>query len=79
MFIMLLININVEKTVTLMTTTINSLQSSNAKDFEEAKSAHANLMWHQLEKITVYEAAELWLSTLNPKTRINYQSGLHKL
>lgn len=65
--------------MSLTTTNISSLILQSADSFEEAKSTHSNLIWHQLEKITVHEAAELWLSTLSPRTRINYQSGLQKL
>lgn len=48
------------------------------KLIEEAKRSQ-QLIWQQLEIISVNEAAELWLSTLSAKTRINYQSGLRKL
>ncbi len=33
----------------------------------------------KLEQITVSEAINVWLYTLSPKTRINYQSGLRLL
>ncbi|MBA3603457.1 MAG: site-specific integrase [Parachlamydiaceae bacterium] len=51
----------------------------NSNSFEEAKSLHSNLIWQQLELITVSEAIDVWLSTLSPKTRINYQSGMRLL
>jgi integrase/recombinase XerD len=65
--------------MSLTTMQTNSLAVSSANSFEESKSAQSNLMWQHLEKISVQEAAEMWLSTLSPRTRINYQSGLRKL
>lgn len=65
--------------MSLATTYSGSLVVSGANRFEEAKSAQLNLIWQHLEKISVNEAAEMWLSTLSRRTRINYQSGLRKL
>ena len=58
---------------------ISSLGSASASNFEEAKSTQSNLIWQHLEKTTVQEAVEIWLATLSPRTRINYQSELRKL
>lgn len=65
--------------MTLTPSPVSSLGVPVAKAFEEAKSAHSNLIWQQLEKILVEDAAQHWLSTLHHKTRINYQSGLRRL
>lgn len=65
--------------MSLTTTDIISISLSSANSFEEAKSAQSNAIWQQLEKITIQEAAEMWLATLSHRTRINYQSGLRKL
>jgi integrase len=62
-----------------MTLEIANTSSLSVNLYEEAKSTQSNVIWQQLEKITVEEAAKLWLETLGPKTRINYQSGLRKL
>jgi len=47
--------------------------------FDQAKKLRDDLIWQQLDCITVAAAIELWLSTLNPKTKLNYRSGLRKL
>lgn len=65
--------------MTLTPTNLSNLEVQVANSFEEAKSSQSNAIWQQLEKITVQDAAELWLSTLSYRTRINYQSGLRKL
>lgn len=57
----------------------SGLNAISANSYEEAKSTRDEVLWRQLEKITVQEAAEAWLSTLSLRTRINYQSGLRKL
>lgn len=63
-----------------LTTTVINLQSIQvANTFEEAKSYQSQKVWQQLEQISVQQAAEIWLATLNPRTRINYQSGLRRL
>lgn len=62
-----------------MTLEITNTSSLAVSSYEEAKSSQSNVIWQQLEKITVEEAAKLWLETLGPKTRINYQSGLRML
>jgi len=65
--------------MTLTTTTSNILVSKEHNSYEEVKRSQKQLLWEQLETITVNDAAELWLSTLGSRTRINYQSGLRKL
>jgi integrase len=62
-------------------TPINMQQigSSKVENFEQAKSLRDNLIWHQLDKMTVEEAIISWLPTLNLRTQINYQSGMRKL
>jgi integrase len=65
--------------MTLTTTTSSILVSKEHNSYEETKRSQKQLLWEQLETITVNDAAELWLSTLNSRTRINYQSGLRKL
>lgn len=65
--------------MSLATTNSSSLIPQDANSYEEAKRSQKQLIWKQLQTITVNEAVELWLSTLNPRTRINYQSGLRKL
>ena len=54
-------------------------KSPKLYSFEQAKSLRDNLIWEELDKTTVDEAVVLWLATLSPKTRINYQSGMRKL
>lgn len=65
--------------MSLTTTHTNILTVSSANSYEEARRSQKQLIWEQLETITVNDAAELWLSTLSSRTRINYQSGLRKL
>ena len=63
----------------LTTTDLSSLITQDANSYEEAKRSQHQLIWQQLETLTINNAAELWLSTLSPRTRLNYQSGLRKL
>lgn len=65
--------------MSLTTTVINPQSIQVANTFEEAKSYQSQKVWQQLEQISVQQAAEIWLATLNPRTRINYQSGLRRL
>lgn len=53
--------------------------ASVLQTYEQAASAKTNLVWQQLEKISVGEALEHWLATLGTKTKINYRSGVKKL
>ncbi len=53
--------------------------NSKVTTFEQAKSARDNLIWQQLDKITVEESIVHWLSTLSNKTQINYQSRMRQL
>lgn len=62
-----------------MTLDITTTSSLSVNSYEDAKSSQSNAIWQQLEKISVEEAAKLWLGTLSPKTQINYQSGLRRL
>ena len=62
-----------------MTLDIATTSSLSVNSYEEAKSIQSNAVWKQLETISLEEAANLWLGTLGPKTRINYQSGLRRL
>lgn len=57
---------------------LDQARSLKVQSFEQAKMRD-NLIWEQLDKITVEEAVLLWITTLSPKTRINYQSGMRKL
>lgn len=65
--------------MSLTTTVINPQSIQVANTFEEAKYYQSQKVWRQLEQISVQQAAEMWLATLNPRTRINYQSGLRRL
>lgn len=65
--------------MSLTTTVINPQLIQVANTYEEAKSYQSQKVWQQLEQISVQQAADMWLSTLNPRTRINYQSGLRRL
>lgn len=47
--------------------------------YEQATSAKINLIWKKLEETSVEQAIDHWLSTLGPKTQINYRSGIKKL
>jgi len=47
--------------------------------FEEAKKARDELLWQQLDEITISDAVLQWLATLSPRTGANYQSGMRKL
>jgi hypothetical protein len=62
-----------------MTLEIATTSILSANSYEEVKSTQSNIIWQQLEKVLIEEAAKLWLGTLSPKTRINYQSGLRRL
>ena len=57
----------------------SSLNAIDVNNYEAAKRSQSNWMWEQLGKINVEGAAEVWLTTLSPRTRINYQSGLRRL
>ena len=47
--------------------------------YEDAKRSQSNWIWQQLEKISVQEAVEVWLSTLSERTQKNYRSGVRRL
>ena len=50
-----------------------------AKTFEQAKSVRDNLIWSQLDKITVEDGVKTWLSTLTSHTQAAYTYGMGKL
>lgn len=52
---------------------------SNLETYEKASSFKSNLIWKQLDLISVEEAIAHWLPTLSSKTQINYKSGIKKL
>ena len=52
---------------------------SNLETYEQASSFKSNLIWKQLDLISVEEAIAHWLQTLSWKTQINYRSGIKKL
>lgn len=58
---------------------LSQVSGLEVKTFEQAKNLRDNLIWQQLDKITVEEALYQWFATLNPKTQINYQSAMRKL
>jgi integrase/recombinase XerD len=58
---------------------LQQIGSSKIESFEQAKNLRDHLIWQQLDKTTVEEAIVHWLSTLSPRTKINYQSGMRKL
>lgn len=55
------------------------LEQLDVSSYEEAKKSQSNWIWQQLEKISVQEAVEVWLSTLSERTRNNYRSGIRRL
>ncbi len=57
----------------------NHVPTHKFESFEQAKSLRDNLVWQQLDKVTVEEALIYWLTTLGAKTKLNYQSGMRKL
>lgn len=58
---------------------LKSLENLDVSSYEEAKKSQSNWIWQQLEKISVQEAVEVWLSTLSERTRNNYRSGVRRL
>ena len=58
---------------------LKCFESFDVSSYEEAKKSQSNWIWKQLEKISVQEAVEVWLSTLSEKTRKNYRSGVRRL
>ncbi|MCB1081059.1 MAG: site-specific integrase [Chlamydiia bacterium] len=58
---------------------LKSLEQLDVSSYEESKKSRLEWMWKQLEKITVQEAVEVWLSTLSERTRNNYRSGVRRL
>lgn len=64
--------------MTLIPSTIESSPSA-LETYEQAKAFQTNLVWKKLDEVTVEQALSNWLSTLSPKTEINYRSGIRKL
>jgi len=58
---------------------LKSLEHLDVNSYENAKKSQSSWIWKQLEKITVQEALEVWLSTLSERTRNNYRSGVRRL
>ena len=46
---------------------LKSLEHLDVSSYENAKKFQSSWIWKQLEKITVQEAVEVWLSTLSEK------------
>lgn len=47
--------------------------------YDKVVSIKNDVLWNELNKHTVGEALEMWLSTLQPLTAKNYRSGMRKL
>ena len=58
---------------------LKCLDSLDVSSYEDAKKSQSNWIWQQLEKVSVQEAVEVWLSTLSERTRVNYRSGVRRL
>lgn len=58
---------------------LKSLEHLDVNSYENAKKSQSSWIWQQLEKITVQEAVEVWLSTLSERTQNNYRSGVRRL
>ena len=58
---------------------LKSLENLDVSSYEDAKRSQSDWIWQQLEKISVQEAAEVWLSTLSERTMNNYRSGVRRL
>lgn len=65
--------------MSLVPITQESAISQALQTYEQAASTKTNLIWKQLEEISVGEAVDHWLATLGMKTKINYRSGVKKL
>lgn len=68
-----------ETAMTLMLPVLEVHAPSNLETYEQASSFKSNLIWKQLDSISVEEAISHWLPTLSPKTQISYRSGIKKL
>jgi len=58
---------------------LQCFEQLDVSSYEKSKKSQSNWIWQQLEKISVQEAVEVWLSTLSPKTQKNYRSGVKRL
>lgn len=65
--------------MSLVPITKESVISQALQTYEQAASTKTNLIWKQLEEISIGEAVDHWLATLGMKTKINYRSGVKKL
>lgn len=65
--------------MTVMLPALDVHAPSNLETYEQASSFKSNLIWKQLDSISVEEAISHWLPTLSPKTQISYRSGIKKL
>jgi len=57
---------------------LSCLEKLDVSSYEDAKKSQSNWIWKQLEKISVQEAVEVWLSTLSERTCVNYRSGVRR-
>ena len=51
----------------------------SVSSYKDAKRSQSDWIWQQLEKISVQETVEVWLSTLSERTQNNYRSGVRRL
>jgi integrase len=65
--------------LTLIPKALDSVELTHIETYEQAKSFQTNLIWKKLDEISIGEAIDYWLLTLQEKTSINYQSGMKKL
>ena len=66
-------------TMTLMPAVLELPIPSHLETYEQAASFKTNLVWKNLDEISVEEAICYWLPTLSPKTQLSYRSGIKKL
>ncbi len=65
--------------MTLMPAVLELPTPSHLETYEQAASFKTNLVWKNLDEISVEEAICYWLPTLSPKTQLSYRSGIKKL
>lgn len=54
-------------------------ENESIQSYEQAKNLHSNVVWNELNKISVEDAIFYWLPTLSPSTQKNYNYGMKKL
>lgn len=59
--------------------TILTKQEFGFKSLEQAKNTRNELIWREIEGISLESVLSSWLDTLSERTRMNYRSGLNKL